>query len=225
MSEVATGSVAEDVGNLKRSIQMKLFGTAKAKKKAQETDEHEKFIYPKGLAVGQIVGEIFDVKEKSGTLPSGEVKMSLLAIGSFEAIVYETGEVMESTAAYLPGYYLDTVKSMLDRGANAIAFAVEIVLVPTGKSIPLAYEVKNLIRRRPDNVINKLKAEMAASKVLRLPPPTETAAPDPDEVLAIEAQYEDVTPDDDVADAASPATAATETSPAPKGGKKEQAAA
>jgi len=179
---------------------MKLFGTAKMKKKAQETDDNDKFIYPKGLAVGQIVGEIFDVKEKLGTLPSGEVKSSLLAIGSFEAVVYETGEVMESTAAYLPGYYLDTVKSMLDRGANAIAFAVEILLVPTGKSIPLAYEVKNLIRRRPDNVINKLKAEMASANMLRLPPPEKVAAADPDEVLAIEAQYEDVTPDEDVAE-------------------------
>jgi hypothetical protein len=188
------GTVATEQGNLKRSLQMKMFASPKLKKEvvsvvyADANDQVGRQKYPKGIAGGQVVGNIWEIKEKVGQLPDGTSKMSLLAIGEFEAVSYETGEVFNSTAAYLPGYYLETVKSMMEKGgAEAIVCALEIVLVPTGKSVPFAYEVRNLITRRPDNPINRLKAEMQAAGRLRLAPP-------PAHVPLIEGEVRSMTP-------------------------------
>ncbi len=209
------GSVAEDVGNLKRSIQMKMFASAKLKRDAQKVDDKtEKFVHPNGIPIGQVIGQIFEVKEKIGTLPDGTSKMSLVAIGDFEANCYETGEVFTSTAAYLPGYYLETVQSMFARGAPVIAFAIEIILVPTGKSIPLAYEVKNLIRRRPDDVLRQIKLELASANRLRLPPPEAVQAPIEGEVLSVE--YSPTDPAAEI-DAPDHDDEATGDAPPPKG--------
>lgn len=176
----AVTSVAADEGNLKRSIQMKFFAgketiknvtIASAKIAAgMNPDEVEDRL----IVGGQIIGQIFDVKGKVSKLPDGTEHESLVAIGEFEAANYETGEVVSSTAAYLPGYYLETVQSMLDKARDvpAIIFAVEVSIVATGKTVPYSYEVKNLIRRRPENPLNALKAEMKAAGRLRLPPPT-----------------------------------------------------
>ena len=176
-------SVAPEEATLKRSIQMKMF--------ASKEDHREVGFKNAPKVLGQLVGQIFDVKEKTGTLPNGETKMSLLAIGEFEGMNYATGEVFQSTSAYLPGYYLETVQSMLEKGnANAILFAIEIVLTPTGKNIPTAYEVRNLVRRRPDNPINLLKAEMAAAGRLRLPKPNNVQAAIEGEVLTLTPELE-----------------------------------
>lgn len=159
-------SVAADEGRLKRSIQMKMFLSPALKKQLLGMDANQ------SIPLGQIVGEIFSVKEKPGTLPDGTPKMSLLALGDFEGMVYETGEVFTSAAAYLPGYYLEVVEAMLkSSGSQSIVFGIEVVGVNTGKSIPYAYEVTNLARRRPDNPINALKLEMAKAGRLRLPTP------------------------------------------------------
>lgn len=167
---------------MKRSIQMKMF--------ASTTDHAEMALaqskMPAGQftvsrTLGQIIGNIFDVKVKSGELPDGTTKESLLAVGEFEGVVYATGKVVSSTSAYLPAYYLEVVQSILAKDPTAsVLCAVEIVLAPTGKSIPTAYEVRNLVRRRPDNPLNALKLEMAAAGRLRLPPPTER---DPNQVI------------------------------------------
>lgn len=162
-------SVAADEGTTKRSIQMKMFTTPKQHKEVAFKNEAQ--------TVGQIIGEIFSVKEKVGTLPGGDSKVSLLAFGDFEAVNYTTGEVFQSTAAYLPQYYLETVQAMLEKpDVHSLLFAVEIVVAPTGKTIPTAYEVRNLVRRRPENAVNLLKAELAKAGRLRLPPPTERSA-------------------------------------------------
>lgn len=172
MSEVTAqeqsteGSVAADEGNLKRSLQMKMFSSKKIQGRVIAEE--------KSIALGQVIGTIFAIKEKVGTLPNGETKVSLLAFGDFEAVNYETGEVFQSTAAYLPGYYLETAAEMLKASnSGALLIAIEIVLVPTGKNIPVAYEVRNLVRRRPNSPLNMLKAELAATNRLRLPKPTE----------------------------------------------------
>lgn len=176
----APTSVAPDEATMKRSLQMKMF--------ASETDHLEvglEFQKTKDATkatkvLGQVIGQIFDVKEKLGRLPNGEQKVSLQAIGDFEAVNYKTGEVWNSSAAYLPGYFLETVQSMLKLPeTHAIDFAIEIVLTPTGKPAPAiqtAYEVRNLIRRRPENPLNRMKQELAAAGRLRLPPPTENVA-------------------------------------------------
>lgn len=203
-------SVAPGVATLKRSLQMKHFASADDRTKVAflntkeetakriEAGEAEVFT----LAVGQVLGQIFKVDEKVGQLPDGSEKTSLLAIGDFEALSYKTGEIFSASSAYLPAYFLETVRAILAHPSNpgVVDFAVEIVLVPTFKSIPVAYEVKNLITRRPGNPINRLKAELAAANRLRLPPPPpETAEVLKGEVVAVERLP---APDDEAADLA-----------------------
>lgn len=181
-------SVAPDQGTMKRAIQMNFFAKKKdhdrvATKNSEtfrETEEGRKLFAdnPSGKyteTLGQIVGQIFSVEERNGTLPDGTPKASLVAIGEFEAVIYATGEIMESYIAYLPDYFLRACKGALESGIKSVPFALEIVLTPTGKSIPTAYEVRNLIRKSPTSVLNQMKAELAAAGRLRLSPPT--AAP------------------------------------------------
>ena len=226
MTTSENASVAPAEGTVKRSITMKNFRTkttilrvSKASlaiavgEKPRPGDE--------AVALGQIIGQIFKVDTKSGTLPNGEVKDSLVAVGEFEATNYETGEVFNSYAAYLPSYYLETVKSILDAsaGQNAgIVFAVEIVLTATGKSVPTAYEVRNLVSRRPENPLNRIKAELASAGRLRLPPPPVAVLEAlPGEKLTVDPADD---PADEAAEAATLADDAAKPSPAEKGGKR-----
>lgn len=173
-------SVAAEEGTLKRSIQMKMFGTKADKARVQLAFEDPKSptyqdAAASSLTTGQIIGQMFAVKERDGTLPDGSSKTSLLAVGEFEAVVYATGEVSNAMAAYLPAYYLEVAQAAFEKGAQSLELAVEIVLVPTGKSIAVAYEVRNLIRRAPESALNRIKRELAAAGRLRLPAPV--AAP------------------------------------------------
>lgn len=156
----------------KRSIQMRMF-KSKTNILKCVTDQ---IIVP----LGQIAGVIYDVVEKPGTLPNGEAKTSLLALGDFQAINYETGEVLEAKAAYLPGYFAEALRSIfIKSGARVAEIGIEICAEPTGldektnlpKSIPFAYGVKNLIARRAADPLEQLKRRMVAAGMLRLPAP------------------------------------------------------
>lgn len=170
-------SVAPTEGTLKRSIQMKMFGSKEDRLKAQvafEAKDSPTFqdAAKSSITVGAIVGVVYDVKEQQGTLPNGEVKMSLLSIGDFEATNYETGEIWNSTSCYLPDYIARTFKSALDKGGQACEFAYEVVIVPTGKGVPIAYEVRPLIQRQADNPINRMKLQLQkVGRLGKLPPP------------------------------------------------------
>src|ERR1700749_4057781 len=157
-SAIETTSAAEGEAVLKRSIQMKMFAdkTLHAEMAlAQSKLPTGQFVPSKSL--GQIIGVIYAVKEKTGVLPNGDEKTSLLAIGDFEAMVYDTGEVMSSTSAYLPGYFAEAAQALLERTPDGLEFAIEVILSPTGKSIPTAYEVRPLLKRAVDSPINRIK--------------------------------------------------------------------
>lgn len=167
-------TIAEAKG--KRSIQMKMFFTdidkAKlplAKAEGKPLDECQKI-------GGQIIGTIFKVEERTSELPNGETNVSLAAIGEFEAIVFETGEVVEAPTAYLPGYYLEGVKAALERDADikSVLIGANVIMVATGKSIPIAYELINLVPREADSPMNRIKAALAKAGKLRLAPPSDT---------------------------------------------------
>jgi hypothetical protein len=175
-------------GNLKRAIQMKMFATDIQKARVALAYSEKKPRAEWDIAVGQLVGLITKVKEQTFEQKSGEINTALQALGEFEAVVFESGEVIESGVAYLPGYYLESVQALLeDPTIHSVEVAVEIHLVATGKSIPVAYEVANLVKRRPESPLNRMKAEIAAAGRLRLPPPTELKR-HPAEVSHIEPQ-------------------------------------
>jgi hypothetical protein len=229
-------SVAAEVGTVKRALQMNMFAgkkdhdevTAKNSDTFKETEEGKKLFAdaPGGKftkTVGQVIGQIFDVQEREGQLRDGTPTKSLLAIGEFEAAVYSTGEIMESYTAYLPKYFLETCKAALDsQQVKAIPLAIEIVLTPTGKPIPTAYEIRNLMRKRPDSVMNQIKAELQGMSRLRVSGPVAAPAPavlgieDASDLPAIENGDPDHVPE---GEQPSPEADAK----APKGGKRQTA--
>lgn len=171
-TEVIESSPGRDVAVERRSIQMRQFKT-KTNILACVRDQ---VVVP----LGQIAGSILEIQEKPGTLPNGEPKTSLLAIGEFEAICYETGEVMTAYAAYLPGYFAQALKVNLENGRGGmIGIGIEIVAEPTGldektglaKAIPFAYGVRNLLGRRADSPLEDVKRRMASKGMLKLSPP------------------------------------------------------
>lgn len=199
-ANIAVGSVASG-SNMVRNIQMKFFAGASdhAKLGLLATVLKDKGVSApefqgeggatnlqaaqNGVALGQIVGVIYSVDEKMGTLPDGSQKASLVATGDFEAVRYSDGKVITANTAYLPGYFAAAAQAMLNRAkdaASGVDFFVEIKLVPTGKSIPTAYEVVPMIARSAESPLNRLKqAAIAAGVQSRLPPPVATAAAEP----------------------------------------------
>ena len=166
-----------DAGKLKRSIRMKdLLGNDGDKIKARlalawavgkPQAEQE-------IVAGVIVGPIYEVRERTFEDPRDNSIVTVLqAFGEFEAVSALSGEVLTSTAADLPTYYLEGVQAALDNGGvNSVLMAVEILLVATGKSIPVAYEVRNIMPPQPDSPLNRIKMTLAkANRLGKLPPP------------------------------------------------------
>lgn len=170
--QVVQSAPGKDLAVEKRSIQMRMFKSKTNIKLCVD----QQIIVP----LGQIAGVIYDVVEKPGTLPNGEPKTSLLALGDFQAVNYETGEVTEAKAAYLPGYFAEALRALFVRaGAKVIQCGIEVVAEPTGldektnlpKSIPFAYGVRNLMARRADDPLEQVKRAMQGRNMLRLPVP------------------------------------------------------
>lgn len=166
---VVENTVAKNTAVEKRSIQMKQFRDRDSIKRCIDTQT--------SIALGQVIGHAFDVVMKKGTLPDGSPSTSPFIVGDFEAVNYKTGEVMSASGAYLPKYFAETIQAALTKGAGAthgIAFAIEVVVEPTGKEPPaiqIAYGVKRLVARRPDSPIEQMKRTLQAAGTLRLPAP------------------------------------------------------
>lgn len=164
----AVAPVETTAGTIKRAIQMGYFRNDQAKAAV---------MLKQSTTLGQIIGTIYTVKEKIGEV-NGDVTRSLLAIGEFEAVIYATGEVMESASAYLPNYFLEAIKATLDAGGASygITFAVEVVMVPTGKSIPFAYEVRNLAQKVAESPLQAMKRQLQAAGALKVSAPVALTA-------------------------------------------------
>jgi hypothetical protein len=180
--QAAPQAPAQDEATMRRAIQMKMF----TNKTQQAEVALAKEKTPDDLAswnvpVGQIVGRVYEVNTRTFEV-NGEPQERIYAVGEFEAVNYATGEVMESTIADLPAYYLEGIRGALARNDGAaVLLGVEIILAATGKSIPYAYEVKNIVPREADSPLNRLKAAIAAKGKLRLPPPQAMKPIDPPE--------------------------------------------
>jgi hypothetical protein len=164
-------------GTIKRALKMSMWGTPRDKAEMQKRAA-EMVLAGKDaseaepLTLGQIVGRIASVDIREITREDGSVDTIWSGIGEFEGAIYSTSQVVESPSANLPRYYLEGAKALLDKGADAVLVAIEIVLVATGKQIPVAYEVRNLIPREADNPINRMKLALQRSGKLKgLPPP------------------------------------------------------
>ena len=155
-----------------RSITMKMFRS----KTNVATCVRDQVMVP----MGQIVGMVVDVVEKDGTLPDGQKKTSLICRGSFEAMAYESGEVVRSFAAYLPSYFAEALQTNLKAMRDGqIMLGLEIVIIPTGldpttnlpKSPAYSWGVKNLVSTIANDPIDQIKRKLGAKGMLRLPTP------------------------------------------------------
>jgi hypothetical protein len=179
-----TGSVT-NTAVVRRSISMKNFRSPVTVGEAVKTQT--------SIAAGQIVGAVYAIEEKIGTLPNGDETKNLSAVGRFEATVYETGEVISAQSAFLPKYYLESLRAMLagarvhGGSVTGMVIAVEIVTEPTGldpstgmpKSPAYAWVIKDLRSPDQNDPLAEMKRQMMADGTLRLPapPPRRKAAP------------------------------------------------
>ena len=158
--------VGTNVPSMKRSIQMGHFRSDTAIAAVLQTKQP--------VTLGQVVGTVYDVKQRENVI-NGQVARSYQAIGEFEAIVYASGEVLESGSAYLPNYFLETVKASIDSGAasHGVTFAIEVLMVPNTQTggMSYAYEVRNLAQRNAESPLQAMKRQLQASGTLRLTPP------------------------------------------------------
>lgn len=166
------GSVAPERAAEKRSIQMKHFRSKEAIEKCIRDQV--------SVALGQVIGYAAACKQRENELPSGGKAVSYLTIGDFEAMNYATGETFTATGIYLPKYFAETVEASLAGNPTGIAFAIEILVEPTGRSVTeggilYAYAVKRLLARRADSPLEAMKRELAAAGKLRLPAPAPVA--------------------------------------------------
>jgi hypothetical protein len=149
-------------------ISMKTFRNAEAIKAAKAADPNVNF------PLGQIIGHVTAVTEKNGVLPDGSPKVSLVAHGEFECIVYATGQVIESGAIFLPNYYAVELQKALGSGADQngnLLFGVEVSIVSVEGTIPYAWEIKNITGMARSRPLEALKRAMAKAGILRLPAP------------------------------------------------------
>jgi hypothetical protein len=130
------------------------------------------------VALGQIVGHVNDVQERKMVGKDGEPmfdangkeRTSLICYGTFEGVNYETGEVKESAAIYLPPYYAKEIQSAFNSQKNGqILFGVEISIEASGRAIPYQYELRNITGIARSAPLEALKRAMGKAGVLRLP--------------------------------------------------------
>jgi hypothetical protein len=155
-------------------ISMKTFRNAEAIKAAKAADPNVNF------PLGQIIGHVTAVTEKNGALPDGSPKVSLVAHGEFECIVYATGQVIESGAIFLPNYYAVELQKALGSGADQngnLLFGVEVSIVSVAGPIPYAWEIKNITGMARSRPLEALKRAMSKAGILRLPAPIAHAEP------------------------------------------------
>lgn len=179
-SATVLGTAAADVAVQRRNISMKDFRSVAVNAQAVKDQVT--------VAAGQVVGVVYSVQAKQGTLPDGTVRTNLVAIGRFEGVVYESGEVISASQFYAPGYYMTTLQGMLEAGAKAnavgVTIAVEICCEPTGldpktgmaKNPAYAWVVKDLASMQMNDPLAAIKRSLQARDMLRLPPPVDGTA-------------------------------------------------
>lgn len=132
-----------------RSISMKHFRDESAKSRA---------IAGERVALGQIIGEVFAIKEKEGRLPNGDVSVSKVAIGDFLATNYadekawpgkvaERAALVEKGAVDAQGKPLPLLPEYTPLESNAIYLPgyfieqIEAMLPQTGEGMVFAVDV------------------------------------------------------------------------------------
>lgn len=160
--------LATNSAKLNKAIQPKFFVTDATRSRVKKMDPGQ------GLAVGQIIGHVVTVKEKDGDY-KGQPTKSWLAIGELEAIRYDTGEIQSAYGWYGPGYFLETIGSIVNHKDNIhpVPVAVELWLEATKEGVGVRYMVKNLAPKRADSPLNELKRQLERQGVLALPKPPE----------------------------------------------------
>lgn len=171
MATEITNNVDNGAGKLARSVNMKFFGGQKAAMDFYKVGKPGDVKW-----LGRIVGELHTAKDRTSTASDGTVMKSIQLQGDFQATREVDGAVENAGAAYLPNYFSEQAKAMLEGShTGALEFAVEIgvelLREPVG-AIVYTWVVRQLINRSAEHAIERIKRVLAANgKLGTLPAP------------------------------------------------------
>ena len=136
---------------------------------------------PKGskTLLGQVLGQVFKIDERTITAKDGEKKQTISLLGDFEAAAVPDADGVirtdRSGTCYVPAYYARELRAALDASnGSVLIFAIEVLATTTGeRTIPYNYDVVSLLERSHDSPMEGLKRKLAATGKLSaaLPPP------------------------------------------------------
>lgn len=165
--------VAAPIAQEVRAIGTQTFRTKKAIANAIAKTENDG-----RTALGQVFGAVMGYNEKVTNQKDGTVSKSYQFLGQFEAVSFETGEIIKSGMCYLPSYFADTIRAYIERlsksgSAAGLEFAIEIGMEPNprskeGEGVAYQYYVKNLIPPAQNDPLEALKRRVPKA-VLKLP--------------------------------------------------------
>jgi len=130
-------------------------------------------------ALGKLIGEGVSFE----TVPNRNAEMidkepSVLIVGDFTGISYLTGEVREAMGAFLPAYFRKMIVAQMQRnqGINETVFAIEIGVELTGRTIPWAWTVSNILPPDKSSAKQRLIDKLEELGHMKLPEPAKVKA-------------------------------------------------
>lgn len=137
------------------------------------------------IRVGVIVGRATAYKIKPKMDANGEMRESVLLLGSFEGERFADGEKIRAPGVYLPSLFTEGAVAQLQGGIAALEFAIEIGAERDSRpNAPIAYTwtVNNLLQDVVESPLERIKRRMVEHdyvKPLPLPAPTPAGQPAP----------------------------------------------
>ncbi len=118
---------------------------------------------PLGKLFGHALGFEETVLDPDVPQPANKKGPSILLLGQFKGLCYETGELKEAAGAYVPNYFRKMVQGQIEAaratGQGAL-FAIEMGVELTGRTIPFAWVVTNLVPDDAASPMGQLEAKL-----------------------------------------------------------------
>ena len=126
------------------------------------------------LVCGVVLGRVIGYKRKEGVdAKTGEVRISTMLNGMFEATRTSDGKTMQAPGLYLTSIFIDAVVAEIDAGNRGIDFAVQISAEKNPQpnaTVPYAWVYHDLVERKPtESPLTAIKRSMMAHPLVQKP--------------------------------------------------------
>lgn len=130
------------------------------------------------VMVGRVIGIVTGTKEKKGSLPNGELSVSVVLEGTFETESYLDGEISAPSMVYFPNAFAKSVEAIFaaDQSVKAVQIDCDVGVEATGKGIPYAWVIVNFVESEHQSPLKKLKAGRATPALAHSAPKQLTSA-------------------------------------------------